>query len=157
MAKAKLHPFWNEKVKYLPFQKPLYFDRSVVISDVLTFIQKENRGCVLIVSKDQHLEGIVTERDFMNRYIGSDIKSSDPIEKIMTSDVFVLSPEEDVSTVIDLFAIKPFRHFPICYEKKIIGILSVRAFIDFIAENIPEETLNLPPILGDSPKEPFGG
>ncbi len=156
MSNEELHPCWHEKVKHLPLQKPLIVQDTDTIEASIRLMQDRNRSCLLVLNQDSFWVGIVTERDFMRLYIGTDLPSSNTISDVMTQNVFTVDPELDVTEAMNLFGSKPFRHLPVCDKGEILGLLSVRVLIDFIAEHVPEETLNLPPLLGDVPKEPFG-
>lgn len=154
--REKLHPFWHEEVRYLPLWKPVVVQEKDTIESAILKMQEKISGCLLVVNENNSLVGIVTERDFMRLYIGTDLSSSTLIEEIMVRDVFTIEPSLRVTDVLNLFGTKPFRHLPVCHNGSILGLLSVRVLIDFIAEHLPEETLNLSPLLGDVPKEPFG-
>ena len=156
MGEETLHPCWNEKIGHLPLQRPLIVQEIESISGCIRLMQKNNRGCVLVLNQSSQLTGLLTERDLMYHYVGTDLSASEPVTAIMTNDVFTITPDIDVSEVLVIFGEKPFRHLPVLKDGVLLGLLSVRVIIDFLAENVSEETLNLPPELGDIPKETFG-
>lgn len=156
MNEKPLHPCWNEKVGHLPLQKPLILKDTETIADCIRLMQECNRGCVLIVNDVDALVGLLTERDLMHHFMGTELSSRETVRKVMTEDVFTISPDLDVTQTMDLFGDKPFRHLPVVKDNDILGLLSVRVLVDFIAENVPQELLNLPPEVGDVPKETFG-
>ena len=138
--------FWKEPVGNLPLQKPVVLRPTSSISEAIAAMQKRKTGCVLIQDSDGNLVGIFTERDVMGKFVATDLSGDTPVQQVMTPDPITLPPDTSVSKAINFFGEKDFRHLPICGEdRKVLGLLSVRVMVDFMAENLPGEVLNLPP------------
>ena len=59
----------------------------------------------------------------------------------------------------EIFHEKNIRHLPVISDKsgKVKGLLSARVLMDYVAENLPGEVLNLPPDSTIVAKETEGG
>ena len=149
--------FWSVSVGHIPLQTPIIVTEDTSIEATIRDMQTKKTGCVLVINKDKALSGIVTGRDIMEKFIATDLAKSTPIGKFMSRKVLSLSPDTLISDVVIFLGKTSIRHIPICHDpKNILGLLSVRNLITFIAENLPEEVLNLPPYGERISTETFG-
>ncbi len=149
--------FWEEPVGNLPLQKPVIEKVDSTIVQAIKSMQKNKTGCVLINNNKNELVGIFTERDVMLHFVGTDLGGETPLSEVMTEAPITLTPETSVAEVIKFLGQKKFRHLPIGEDGKILGLLSVRVMVDFIAEHLPHAILNLPPEEGLVSKDTVGG
>lgn len=106
--------------------------------------------------------GIFTERDYLDKIvrIGQQTPNQPPaspnqppaaspnlpISKFMTPDPKTLSQEESLDTALELMTRGGYRHLPLVdAEGSLVGVLSARNIISFLAEFFPVEIINLPP------------
>jgi CBS domain-containing protein len=86
----------------------------------------ENRiGALLVVDAAENLVGILSERDIMRTAAHDEQLFSRPVSEIMTRDVIVGMPQDDVIAVAHTMLEKRFRHLPIVDEGRLIGIISI--------------------------------
>ena len=86
----------------------------------------ENRiGALLVVDSSGQLVGILSERDIMRTAATDEALFGRPVAEIMTKDVIVGMPQDDVIAVAHTMLEKRFRHLPIIDEGKLIGIISI--------------------------------
>ncbi|MCT8335018.1 MULTISPECIES: CBS domain-containing protein [Leptospira] len=80
----------------------------------------------LIVTFQGKLVGIFTERDLM-RVVAKDHANLDKIKlkDVMTTQLTVAGPEEDVDDILNNMITKRFRHMPVLDGDKIIGLISI--------------------------------
>ena len=138
--------FWDEPVGRLPLQKPATVVESTSIRTVLKKMQRARTGCVFVTKDRGDLTGIFTERDVMQKFIGTDVSDQSPISELMTPEPLIIDPSTTVAAAVEIAGKHQYRHFPVgdnLYEMD--GLLSVRTLVDFVAENMPGEILNLPP------------
>lgn len=130
---------------------------SISIEEAIQLMQQHRSGYVLLIS-DQKLAGIFTETDVATKILGKDIDLKQSVDQVMTSNPFTLTPKDTVGEAIDLMAKKTIYHLPLTDEsKKLIGMLSVRTLIRFLAEFYPNEVYNLPPDPSQVSSTPEGG
>ena len=86
----------------------------------------ENRiGALLVVDPSGQLVGILSERDIMRTAATDEALFGRAVAEIMTKDVIVGMPQDDVIAVAHTMLEKRFRHLPIIDEGKLIGIISI--------------------------------
>lgn len=80
----------------------------------------------LIVTFQGKLVGIFTERDLM-RVVAKDHANVDKIKlkDVMTTQLTVAGPDEDVDDILNNMITKRFRHMPVLDGDKIIGLISI--------------------------------
>lgn len=89
---------------------------------------RANCGSVLVMEPPDHLLGIVTERDLMNRVLA---RALDPklttLAQVMTPHPQCVAPETRVADAVLIMLERGFRHLPIVgADRKILGVFSIR-------------------------------
>jgi len=104
------------------------------------------RGAVL-VEEDGALVGIFTERDLLNRVDYTDqLWSHLIVRDVMTPHPMVIRPDDSLSEALRRLTAGHRRHLPIVDERgHVLGMVSIRDILTFVAERFPEEMMNLPP------------
>ena len=86
----------------------------------------ENRiGALVIVDSDGRLVGILSERDIVRSAALDEQLFGLPVEAIMTRDVIIGMPQDDIISVAHTMLEKRFRHLPIIDEDQLVGIISI--------------------------------
>ncbi len=86
----------------------------------------ENRiGALLVLDSAGNLVGILSERDIMRTAATDEDLFGRPVADIMTREVVVGMPQDDVLAVAHTMLEKRFRHLPIMDEGELIGIISI--------------------------------
>jgi CBS domain-containing protein len=113
-----------------------------VVSEMKTM----GRGAVL-VEEDGALVGIFTERDLLNRVdYSDDLWSHVVVRDVMTPHPMVIRPDDSLSEALRRLTQGHRRHLPIVNERgRVLGLVSIRDILTFIAERFPEDLINLPP------------
>lgn len=149
---------WNENVGHLPLRKAIKAKANTTLEKIIIKMQKNSSGCILITDEKDQLVGLFTERDLMTKYVGTSLSSSTLISEIMTKDPMTLPYNTTIAQVAYFMSEKQFRHLPILSESgKVMGLLSVRVLVYFIAEHLPKMVLNLPPDEKKIPRYAEGG
>ena len=101
---------------------------------VITAIQKlveNNIGALPVCDVEGTILGILSERDLLKecsqriRDIGST-----RVKDVMTKDIVIGVPEDDLDYVIEIMTQKGIRHLPIVMGAKLDGIISMRDVVD---------------------------
>lgn len=85
----------------------------------------EHRIGALVVMDGERLVGILSERDVMRAAAADEGVFGRPVESVMTREVIVGLPQDDVLAVAHTMLEKRFRHLPIVDEDRLIGIISI--------------------------------
>jgi CBS domain-containing protein len=106
----------------------------------------KGRGAVL-VEEEGTLVGIFTERDLLNRIdYGDALWSHVVVSEVMTPLPMVIRPDDSLSEALRRLSQGRRRHLPVVdYRGHVLGLISIRDILTFIAERFPEDMMNLPP------------
>jgi CBS domain-containing protein len=86
-----------------------------------------NNISAILVSDNDKLLGIITERDLTNKVVADGLDpETTPCTQIMTSKPDVLSPNDSPTTALELMQMRGYRHLPVVDTGQIIGIVSMR-------------------------------
>ncbi len=101
---------------------------------VPTAIQKlveNNIGALPVCDARGTILGIVSERDLL-RECSQRIKAiaGTKVKDVMTKDVAIGIPEDDIGYIIDIMTQKGIRHLPILDGPRLEGIISMRDIVD---------------------------
>ena len=103
------------------------------VASAVSVMSEKNYGAVVIVSSEQMPIGIVTERDFMRRLLA---KGLDPtrtsLGEIMTDDLKVAKPEDELLDWLRQMSNDRFRHVPVVGEDgRVITMMSQGDFVSY--------------------------
>ena len=106
------------------------------VRDVARRMTQENIGAVAVLD-DGKLVGVFSERDVMSRVVvpGLDPNST-AISKVMTRDIVVGSPTEDVEKALQKMSLVGCRHLPVVQDGNLVGMISLRDLLEV------DDTLN---------------
>jgi CBS domain-containing protein len=95
------------------------------IREALALLAEHNIGAVVAVNESGRPVGIVSERDIV-RTLAKDERVFDwPLERIMTRDVIMGTPQDDLVAVGHTMTDKHIRHLPVLERGTLVGIISI--------------------------------
>ncbi len=83
-----------------------------------------NVGAMPVVD-GKKLVGIVTDRDIVIRGIAENLTGSDPVQKVMTSDVITVKPDQSIRHAIHLMSEHQIRRLPVVNGDELVGIVAL--------------------------------
>jgi CBS domain-containing protein len=129
----------------LEMDPPVVVDAATPLRDVLRRMRDEKSGCAL-VTRDERLAGIFTERDVVARVLGSEGALDQPVAEWMTADPDRVTQTDSIRKAIRLMRRGGFRNVPIVDESDgVVGCVRHKDIVNYLAEHYPEQVLNLPP------------
>lgn len=147
----------RDRVRDLAINEPLQVGRDCTIANAIDLMQSNRTGCIL-VTEDNHLLGLFTERDVLKRVLAQDTLTGQSIESVMTPDPDTLRLTDTISDVIQRMNSGGFRHMPVMDDSgQPIGVLSVKRVVQYLVEHFPEAIYNLPPDPNSIPSAREGG
>lgn len=116
------------------------------LARVVEEMEVRGRGAVL-VEGGRALVGIFTERDLLNRVDHRDARWPEiAVRDVMTLDPIVIRREDSLAEALRRLNHGRRRHLPVVDGKgAVLGLISIRDILSYIAGRFPEEMMNLPP------------
>lgn len=130
---SRLHPTPPWKVK--PEQ---------TVAEAADLMREKSVGC-LLVCQDDRMIGLFTERDLMRRVLAAGRPLSTPVQEVMTPNPVTVDPKDPIAAAIRRMEDGGYRHLPVTFEGKPVGILSVKRIVHYLVEHFPATVYNLPP------------
>jgi len=98
-------------------------------------------GSVVVVDDNDFPVGIITERDIMQLVYKQDVQDwcNKAVFEVMTTNIIIGVPEDDVEYIMALMTDNRFRHVPIMSEGKLIGLISIGDIVKSLLKNIKIE------------------
>jgi CBS domain-containing protein len=148
---------FNLPIRELNPATPISIEAGSRLVDAIKLIQEHRIGCVL-VTRDERVEGIITERDLtlyvLNRNV--DVNAA-PVEQFMTQNPECLELNDPISYAMNRMNLGGYRHVPIIdQQKRPVGIISVKDIVNLLVEEFPRAVMNLPPEPRIYPESPEG-
>ena len=104
---------------------------SETVSAAIQKLVEHDRGSIPVCDKTGELLGIITERDIVRKSFASgyDIAIIS-VEEVMTNEVAIGTPEDDLDYAVSVMKQKRIRHIPIVDNLKVVGMISMRDILD---------------------------
>lgn len=93
-------------------------------------LSEYDRGSLPVVNKKEELVGIITERDIVRKACTRSDSPEIKVQDVMTGQVAIGLPDDDVEYAISVMKQKRIRHLPIVENQKVIGLISMRDLLD---------------------------
>ncbi|RZL84322.1 CBS domain-containing protein [Rhodococcus sp. WS4] len=100
-------------------------DPGMSVSTLIGELARHNVGA-LVVTENDAVVGIVTERDVVRRIHerGPDILNGQ-VRDIMTTSVFACLPTDTVDSLAETMTERRIRHLPVIVDGQLVGIVSI--------------------------------
>ena len=117
--------------------------KSDKVIDVARKMKQEDAGFIPVVEDSGAMVGVITDRDIVIRCIaeGHDPRS-ETAEHLMSRDVTVISPDDDIKQAAGMMEREEIRRLPVTENGRLVGVLShgnlVQATKNKTAEKVTE-------------------
>jgi len=133
--------------------RPLYHVESTQkVREAARAMTERNIGAIAVLDSGR-LVGVFSERDIMTRVVvpGLDADST-PVSQVMTRDIVVADPGEDVNAALKKMHSLGCRHLPVVEEgKNLVGMISLRDLLQVEGDVIREKASFLRELVTYSP------
>ena len=106
------------------------------VLEIARLMVDHNIGAVPVV-EGSRLVGIFTERDLMKRVV---VEGRDPVRttvgQVMTEDPMTVAENDSLETCMTLMRRHGFRHLPVCRDRELRGLVSLR---DIVLRDLDEK------------------
>lgn len=98
---------------------------DTTVFTALQLMAEKNTGA-LLVTKDDKVVGILSERDYARKVVLLGKFSKDTlVQEIMSSTIFYVEPSFSTEECMALMIDKRVRHLPVMDNEKLVGIISI--------------------------------
>lgn len=100
--------------------------RDATVGDVVAELTHHRVGALVVSPDGLRIEGIVSERDIVKRLSVLNTRLLDePVSSIMSTEVRVCAPTDDVESIMNLMTEQRIRHVPVVEDGRLAGIISI--------------------------------
>jgi CBS domain-containing protein len=100
--------------------------KEATVGDVVADLAHHRVGALVVSPDGVQIQGIVSERDIVKRLNVLHTELLDePVSSIMSTEVRVCSPSDDVESIMNLMTQHRFRHVPVVEGGRLVGIISI--------------------------------
>ena len=116
------------------------------IFNCIKILNSKRFGALIVLSPDEELLGIITERDILRLTYESKGQISDvPVREIMTpkEEVTTASTTDDISVAMEIMSHKKVRHLPIVDDGRLQGIIAIGEVVEALLDKALSELESL--------------
>ncbi len=90
----------------------------------MEIMAEKNIGVLVVIDKEK-VVGIVSERDLARNIILKELSPKEvPVKKIMTKDIYCITPDKSVEECMGVMTTAHIRHMPVFENKRLIGVVT---------------------------------
>ena len=115
-------------VKDIMIKAVLSVDAAVTVSDAAKMMEDAKVGAIVVTEKNTPV-GIVTDRDFAVKVVAHAYNPTTPVQMIMSSPLYSISPDESIRMIADFMYTRGIRKLPVIDNDKVIGIVTATDLI----------------------------
>lgn len=102
------------------------------IFEAMRLLVENKIGSLVVCDGEGKLVGILSERDIMRAaYEGYDTLKAKKVTNLMTTNLIVAIPDDDLEYIMGIMTVNHIRHLPIVTREGIAGIVSIGDIIKF--------------------------
>ena len=96
-----------------------------MVFKAIEMMAEQNIGALLVM-KGEKLVGVMSERDYTRKvFLRGKSSKETRVEEIMSTNVMVTHPNENVDDCLRVMTDKHIRHLPVVDGDKVVGIISI--------------------------------
>ena len=95
------------------------------IREALKRLAEHNIGALVVVDGQGELAGIVSERDIVRALARTEAILAEPIAAIMTRNVIIGTPQDDLVAAGNTMTERHIRHLPVMDGGRLVGMISI--------------------------------
>ena len=96
---------------------------ETTVSQIAKMMAQSGIGAVL-VKKNEHLAGIITDRDYATKIVSHNLSFDTPVEKIMSSPLITINYDESIIAAAERMINKKIRKLAVTDNGNIVGLVT---------------------------------
>jgi CBS domain-containing protein len=106
---------------------------ETTVFQVAKMMEQGGIGAVL-VKKNGHLSGIITDRDYATKIVAHNLPSDTPVEQIMSSPLITINFDESISAAAERMTNKKIRKLAVTDNGNVIGLITSTDLVTQLAK-----------------------
>ncbi|HEX6386642.1 MAG TPA: CBS domain-containing protein [Anaerolineae bacterium] len=146
-----------EKVAHLDLSGFCQLSSGTTVRDGLEKMRQAGHNVALVIDNN-NLIGVFTDRDVLRKVATAPKTWDQPVDEVMTPNPVTVSPDSSAADALWLMDDRHFRNLPVVHQDgTILGNMTHRAVIEYLAARYPVEVLNRPLRPDQFPRKAEGG
>jgi CBS domain-containing protein len=147
----------KEQVSHLDLSGFSQVPSGTTVGDTVATM-RANRHKVCLITAEEKLIGIFTDRDVLRKVAPHPESLGEPIDTVMTKQPITIKPDSSAAMALSLMDDNHFRNLPaVNDEDQIEGNMTHQSIIHYLASRYPVEVQNQPPRPDQFPRKAEGG
>ncbi len=96
------------------------------LKDAVDLLVEHDIGALIVVDELGQPVGIISERDIIREAARTETVLTRTVASVMTKELIVASPQDDLEPALQTMIARHFRHLPIVDQGRLIGVISIR-------------------------------
>ena len=106
---------------------------DTTVFQIAKMMEQGGIGAIL-VKKDDHLAGIITDRDFATKIVSNNLSFDTPVEKVMSSPLITINYNESISAAAERMTNKKIRKLAVTDNGNVIGLVTSTDLVNQLAK-----------------------
>ena len=123
------------KVRHVMTTNVVTVRKDTPISRATELLMSNNITGMPVVEEDMTLVGIISEKDVLNLFYSSGQTTNRTVSDFMTTPAVHFEQDDDIQDVCACLMENNFRRVPVTSNGKVVGIVSRRDVLDYIAHS----------------------
>jgi CBS domain-containing protein len=128
----------SDPVSVLDPRPPVTVSVDAELGAAIRAMIDQRVGALLVTGPSGELVGILTERDFLTKVAGVHRYEELPVARFMTPAPVAVAPTDLLAAVLARMDIGGYRHLPVVFDGKPVGVISVRDILRHLTTDGPE-------------------
>src|SRR5438876_11481152 len=95
------------------------------VREAVGLLAEHDIGALVVVDRASGPVGIVSERDIVRAAASNERVFTEPVRSLMTKDVVIGIPHDDLASVGHTMTERRIRHLPVMDSGRLVGIISI--------------------------------
>jgi len=148
--------FQEDQVSHLDLSSFTAVEIGISVRRTIEQMRADKSTCAIITDQGA-LVGIFTEHDILTKIVDDPETWILPIDDFITPSPLTVKATDRVRSALALMEQNHFRNVPVLGEDgQVIGNLTHRAIIKYLADQFPETVYNQPPVPDRNPRKRDG-
>ena len=104
------------------------------IYEAMQLLRKHRISGLPVVDEDDHVAGILSEKDVLRLLVDKKVDFRRPVEEYMSRHVICFQEDDDALDVCRFFMKNPIRRVPVVRDGRLVGVVSRHDIVELILE-----------------------